>query len=275
MRLTICLPAVFTFLSVLPLQAAAPERLDDLMAALRFDEVAQVIALEGAGYGDTLRDEMFPRGDAARWGDLVARIYDPDRMAQMMQEQLSDHLADQDLAPMIAFYGSEPARQIVELELAARRALLDDAVDDAADARLAEMQGRDDPRLKQLDRMIEGNAMVERNVVGAMNANFAFYRGLVAGGITPELDEADMLRQIWAGEELLREDTAQWLYSFLVLAYDPVSDADLDTYIDFALTDTGRMLDAALYDSFEVLFSTISNQLGLGAAQFLQLGDEL
>ena len=58
------------------------------------------------------------------------------------------------------------------------------------------------------------------------------------------------------------------------MAYQPLSDADLTAYIDFSATAEGRMLNAALFASFDVLFVAVSEELGFAAARFAQ-GEDL
>ena len=78
---------------------------------------------------------------------------------------------------MIAFFEGPLGRRVVELELSARRALLDEDVEAASRTALEARRADDDPLLDRLEAFISVNDLIESNVVGALNSNIAFYRG--------------------------------------------------------------------------------------------------
>jgi hypothetical protein len=53
------------------------------------------------------------------------------------------------------------------------------------------------------------------------------------------------------------------------MAYQPLSDEELDTYIAMARTDEGRALNRALFAAFDEVFTDISATLGLAASRFI------
>ena len=111
---------------------------------------------------------------------------------------------------------------------------------------------------------------MENNVVGAMNSNYAFYAGLADGGAFPEdLTEEEILTDVWSQEEMIREDTSEWLYSYLSLAYRPLTEEDLAAYVAFSETEAGGALNRALFASFDEMFVAQSLALGLSAARFM------
>jgi hypothetical protein len=103
-----------------------------------------------------------------------------------------------------------------------------------------------------------------------MNANLAFYGGLLDGNAFPrQMSEEMVLSDVWAQEEMIREDTTEWVHSYLLMAYQPLSDEDLETYIAMARTDEGRALNRALFAAFDDVFTDISATLGLAASRFI------
>ena len=178
-----------------------------------------------------------------------------------------DALPKDDLASMEAFFGSEMGQQILKLEIGARRALLDSDVEDVAKVAWSDMAAEDSPRAAQLRRFAEANDLIESNVMGAMNANFAFYRGMAEAGSFPEaMTEEQMLQDVWGQEPQVRTETESWLFPFLALAYQPLSDADLQSYISFSESPAGQRLNAALFVAFDAVFTQISADLGRAAA---------
>ncbi|MDX5357323.1 MAG: DUF2059 domain-containing protein [Rhodobacterales bacterium] len=255
-----------------PLRAlAAP--VDDLAAALRLPELLRVLVEEGIGYGADLEAELFPGAGGARWDAAVEAIHDPARMQAQALARLHAELGAQpeEVARMTTFFTTEPGAAIIKLEIAAREAFLDDSAREAAEVALAEMKERGDPRLEQLDRLIAANDLIEQNIAGAMNANLAFYQGMIAGGaVDATLPDGEMMADLWSQEPQIRQDTIDWLLPYMVMAYRPLVDADLDAYIAFSETPEGQRLNRALFAAFDGLFNTLSRDLGLAAAKMLQ-----
>ena len=64
---------------------------------------------------------------------------------------------------------------------------------------------------------------------------------MVEGGAL-EMSEGEILADVWAQEEDTRADTEEWLYGFLLLAYQPLSDDQLDDYVALSASPEGRAL---------------------------------
>lgn len=265
------LPPLFLILLALPAWARVPERLEVLYEVMGLSEVLEIMAEEGTDYGAELQTEMLPGSNAQEWGALVAAIYDPARLEALFAAHLDQALEGQDLTPIVDFFASDRGKRIVGLELSARRAMLDDAVEAAAGEQLEQMVTDEDPRLDMLRDFVAVNDLVEMNVVGGMNSNYAFYTGLIDGGaFEQELTEEQILSDVWSQEPEIRFETEEWLYSYLAMAYRPLSDADLAAYTEFSGSAPGRAINQALFAAFDVMFTDISRALGRGAAKFMQ-----
>lgn len=254
-----------------PVHAADPA--SDLLAALQIDRLSAVMAAEGIKYGADLQEELFPDSGGPRWDAAVAAIHDAGRMAGIVSARLTDALQDQPeaVAASAAFFATGIGQRAVALEIAAREAMLDEAVKEAAELALDSLKTDDPARVALIDRFIAANDLIESNVAGALNANLAFYRGMIAGGaVDPSLSEQEMMADLWGQEDQVRTDTVDWIYPYLALAYDPLTDAELEAYVAFSATAEGRALNAALFAAFDALFVRLSYDLGLAAAQFLQ-----
>lgn len=284
MRIRLLVMAFAASLALVPVHAEAPQpgpspEVSDagaaltLSAAMQIGAVMEVMRQEGLDYGAALETEMFPGKGGAPWRAVVALIYDAAVMRQQFDAVFAARLADHgtDFAVMQAFFGGDLGQRIVTLELEARRALVDDAVEQAAGVALDDMIASDDPRLAALRRFAETNDLVELNVAGALNANLAFYQGLSEGGaFGGPLDEGDMLAEVRAQEGDLRAQTETWLYAYLALAYQPLSDADLAAYQAFSETAAGKAVNAAAFAAFDQVFNRISRELGRAAARQMQ-----
>ncbi|MBN2907290.1 MAG: DUF2059 domain-containing protein [Rhodobacteraceae bacterium] len=264
------LPLALIMIALVPARAQGPDGLEPLLQALALPDLVAIMREEGLSYGDELEDEMFPGRGGDRWDAAVADIYDGGRMEEVLRGALARELADTDLTPLTEFFTSPDGARIVSLELSARRALLDPEVEKASMQRLEEMQADGAPRLEMIEQFIAVNDLLETNVAGALNANYAFYTGLADGrAFDFELTEQQMLSDVWGQEPEIRTDTHDWLLSYLAMAYQPLSDDVLARYIALSQTPEGQALNAALFVGFDVAFTGISRQLGLAAAQFI------
>lgn len=258
-----------TALSLAPPAVAAP--VDDLVELLRIEETIDIMRAEGAVYADELARDMLG-GATPSWQAMVDRIYDADAMVASVTAGFVASIGEADVAPLVAFFGSELGQEIVALELGAREAMLDPDVEAGARARFRDLEGSEDAELALIERFVVANDLVEQNVTGALNASFAFYNGLADGGAL-EMTEAEMLNDIWSQEEATREDTVEWVHGYLLLAYGPLSNEELEAYVTLSETKAGAVLNQALFAGFNDMYNDISYALGLGAAREMAATD--
>ncbi|WP_281982169.1 DUF2059 domain-containing protein [Thalassorhabdomicrobium marinisediminis] len=238
-----------------------------LFELLHLPEIIDIMRQEGISYGETIGADLTPGPPSAEWNMVVQQIYDYDVMMGIVQEDFEASLDGVDLAPIIAFFDSEQGQNIVELEVTARRALLDQAVEEASEEAAAIAAADGDPRFEQVETFVEINNLVELNVASALNSNLAFYAGLLDGNaFDGVLSEDQILDDVWSQEAEVRASTSEWIHSFLFMAYQPLEDADLDAYIAFSQTEAGGHVNRAMFDSFDRLFTGISHALGRAAA---------
>lgn len=260
-------PVTFA-LSGAPVWAAGG--VEALYEAIGLPEIVGIMREEGIDYGRTIESDLFPDRGGDGWSATVSRIYNADAMNGAMLERFEADLGEIDPAPLLAFFESERGRRIIGVEISARRALLDPDVEEAAEVAAMELREADPARFGLLEEFVEVNDLIESNVMGAMNSNYAFYIGLMEGEAFDDgLTERDILADVWEQEAEIRADTEAWVYSYLALAYDPLSDEDIEAYIAISETEEGRALNRAMFAAFDELFVSISRRLGYGAAGFM------
>lgn len=254
-------------------QSVAP--VDTLFRALGLPEIIEIMREEGIAYGTDLDADLFEGRGGVSWAAVVEEIYDLQRMTDTVRNRMDAELAAEDLSPMIGFFMSDRGRRIVQLEISARRAQLDKRVEAASRDALAAMVADNDPRFGLLEEFAEVSELIDSNVVGAMNSNYAFYVGLTeSGAFSGEMTEEEILSDVWSQEDAIRLETEDWLYAYLALAYQPLSDDDLQTYTAFFRTREGTVLNRAIFTAFDEMFVAVSLALGRGASRFLA-GQEL
>ena len=261
MRLFVLVP--FLWLLAAPLWADA--RAQVLMDVLKTDEVALILQAEGLEYAETLNQDMLNGQGGAGWDLQVGAIYSPQRLTETLRSFLEAEVQGALREQTINFFASDLGAQIITLENAARAAISDQDIEDAARSRYVELEANDDTRLAQIKRLVQSGDMIDRNVTAAMNSNFQFMRGLAEGG-SVDMTESQMLAEIADQHAEITEDTTGWLYGFLLLAYSPLDDAALDHYIAFAETEAGNALNRALFEGYGAAYAEISYALGRAVA---------
>lgn len=242
---------------------------------VQIDRIIAVMREEGLDSARTLRADMFPDAGERRWLAEAETIYDPARMESDFLQAFSAALAENPaVSDMRDFMGGDFGQRVIGLELAARKALLDPAVEDAASVAWLELQEEDGARTRQIERFVAVNDLMDSNVTGAMNANLAFYRGLmVAAPAESAMTEADMLAAVAGTQDQIAMETEEWLYPYLTLAYQPLSDDEMERYLAFCASDAGRDLNRALFAAFAAMFDRISMDLGMAAGRRMQGSD--
>jgi len=254
-----------------PARAESTDRLSDL---LRIEETLGIMREEGMAYAGSLAEDMLSSPPGTGWMRTVAAIYDPEEMSDVVHAGMSAALQgrDADVAKLEAFFGSPLGQQIVGLEVSARRAMIDPAIEETARERYrdaADATGTAADRRDVIARMIEEGGLIEANVAGGLTSSVRFYQGLADGGAIA-LGEADILAQVWASAGETRSDTTEWLHGFMLMAYGPLEIEDLETYADLMSTPAGRALNAALFEGFDRMFADISYALGRALAREMQ-----
>lgn len=248
-----------------------------LEEALQLREVFSVMSEEGRAYGDQIEVDMFPGAGGPAWTKAVDGIYSVDRMLPIFSTAFEAELmrSGADVPAMLSFFEGDLGRKVTTLEISGRRALLDQAVEDASRLKYEELSAAGDAKVALVDAFVDANNLVDANVAGAMNANYAFYQGLGdAGFLEDGLTDDEIIAEIWAQEEAIRGETDIWIRSYLAMAYAPLSDAEIRDYTGFSTTPAGKELNTALFAGFDAVFSEVSRQLGR-AAGGVMAGQEL
>lgn len=241
--------------------AWADARMSVLVDVIKLREAAQILSVEGIEQSQELNRDMLGGTGGAAWQAQINAIYDPARMVEALRAALTETLEPDEVEAIIAFFADDLGDQIVTLENSARVAIRDPDVEAAARARYAELLAEPTDRLGQIERYVASGDMVSRNVTSAINSNFQFFRGLADGGAL-EMTEEDMLADAAGDLDEITDDTTAWLFGYLLLAYHPLTDAELDRYIAFSETQAGGALNRALFDGFGAAYEDISYALG-------------
>ncbi|MCU4651888.1 hypothetical protein N8I71_03550 [Roseibacterium sp. SDUM158016] len=256
--------------SLPPLSERAPE-IAEMIDAMGLRDVIAIMANEGVAAATNLESSMFPGDGGAAWAAEVNRIHGEGRMIGLFEDAFPvDAMSAEEARTITEFFAAEPGASIALAEIAGRRAFLDPDTEELAREAFRQAVVDEDPRIELLTDFIQSNDLVERNVSGALNSNYAFYRGLLDGGaFQVEIPEELMLAEVWGQEPELRRETIEWLYSFQLSAYAGLEDSAIEAYTALSETPSGQALNAALFRAFDTLFDQLSYELGVAAAGFI------
>ncbi len=253
-------------------EAAVADRAEDfatLIDAIRLGDTVAIMRDEGLVYGSNLITDMMIDADTPGWRIRVGQIYDETRMLEALTSGLKAEMEEVDLEPILALFTSDLGAEIIALELVAREVLSDEAADLAARDRFEDLTDNEDPLVDQITTMMTDSDLVNFNVMGIMNSNMMLYRGLSDGGAI-ELGEDDILRDVWASEASVREESTGWLQGYFLTCYETLSHQELETYAAFWRTPEGRAFNAALFAVFDQVYEDLSYLLGRAAAEQLK-----
>lgn len=258
-------------LTLAPLASYADARLTQLIDLLNIDAYIDITRTEGLRDAPVLAQEFLGQAPDPVLDRQLLDIYDTERMRETVRQVMASTLTPDVIDAALLFVGSETGQRIASLELAARRAMSDPAIEEAAKEAWARAPEERAELVDRIGAVIAASDLIERNVTGALNSNLRFMQGLSDGSAT-EVPMRDVLADVWAQEESIRADTEEWLGAYLLLAFQPLPEGDLESYIRFWETAPGRALNGAMFDAFNQMYDGLSYATARVIA--LRLGSE-
>ncbi len=252
----------------------------DLSRAYLLPELFEIMASEGRSA--ILADAAIPLqgGTFANFEDDVSRIYDPGRMQAAFVAGLKADLAasPEVLEDALNFAQTNLGKRILRLEISAREALLDDEVDQIARTALADARAARDgagraARLAMIRARVDANDLIDLNVSLGLNTSYAYYQGMMSENAVNGLDAEQLLFLVWAQEPEIRADVEDWIESYFMMAYQPLSDDELQDYIDYVSQPLAQAFNRAMFRAFDALFSDISVAVGRALGRRLNVED--
>ncbi len=262
-----------TIIAAAPAAADTDALIDRYYKALNMNEVFEILHDEGVASAIEMAQEDEGISLSPAWTSRVESIYAIDKMDAAFRSGLTQSRSIEASEKAIAFFEGDLGSRIVDIELSARRALDDDAIEDAAREKAETMREEDPDRLALYNQFIAVNDLIDSNVTGALNANLAFYQGFGSNPLFGGMDERSMLAQVYGQETEIREGMEDWTMNFSVLAYSILTDEEVEQYIEVSDTQAGRLLNTALFAGFDKVFQLQSFELGRAMAEFM-VGDD-
>lgn len=240
--------------------SGANEPVERLMQAMHLADIVEIMGQEGLEQGKELDKTVLDGAGGVYFKSQVEDIYDPAWMRKSLTRSVGRGLSDAQLEQAALFFESKLGQTIVSLENSARQAMMDDAIDELARQTYRQVD-RNTEYFKLIDEYVQVNDLIEQNVRGSLSADYNFFLGMSDNRGIP-LDGDTMLSQLLGNKDEVTAETEAWIYSFLLMAYQPLSEAQMRENIAFSRTETGRALNEALFIGFDDMIDAISYRLG-------------
>jgi len=257
---TLCLTGAF----------ADQQRVTELFDALNMADIISIMQDEGkrdaAGTIEIYTGQMVDDGLNAR----IDAIFDKTEMQIVLINKTSEKMTDTQIATATEFLNSDVGARANTLETTARRAISDDTIEDYALSQFNDVTEL--PRYTQFRDIIDALDLIDQNTYGAMGAQYVFMTQLGQSD-QMALTDADINELLRAGEAELRDGIREWLYGFFNMAYAPLSDKDLATYVAFQKSEAGKALNTALFAGFNELSVRHAEKMGRLIAELMQVQD--
>ncbi len=247
--------------------AAHAADVQELYDALRLDGIAEIIHQEGIEQIDVYAENYVGPRSAAQFAQQATQIFALEGIQSTLMDGL-ETLDPEHMAAALGYFTSAQGAMFAELETTARVAISDDAVEEQAKAMAAEARDSDPTRIALLKRSIEVLDMVEFNIQAAQESQYSFLIELAQAGAI-DFSQGEILALIAEDQGELTEMVQEWLLAFTYMAYSPVSDDELQGYIDFQSSDAGQALNLALFDAFRIMDVSQSQKMGRLVAGFM------
>lgn len=265
--------AIVLLICLVPFGAQAQRLSDRVLDAMQIVPLFDVLQQEAVASGIDLGAEMMPGRDLAGWEATLLRLNDPARILPEFRDAFAAALPDGPEGPgdaILAYLTTPQGNRIVTLELSARMALNEPGIEDVVLERFMADAAAGDDHAVAVERYIEVNDLVERNVQGALAANAAFLTGLRDGADVPGfMGSGDVFGDVWAQEPAIRDSTRDWLRAFVSLAYRPLDADDMASHIAFSATPAGQDMNDAIFAAFDAVLVDLSYDTGVALARML------
>lgn len=245
-----------------------------ILDLLQTDRLFVLLQKESVAYGEDMAEDMLGARQDAAWTAILREMNDPKTLLPEYRATFEATLDPAQISAIEAWLSSGLGKRTVDLELAAREAMLDPVAEDKAIAAAARADKARSPALAAVRRVIAAGDMIDASVASAMNANLAFYRAMSEGGAFPQkLTEEVMIGDVASEEDSFRQDITAWTEGWLLFAYRPFGAKDMKAIAAFEGSAAGRALDKAQTAAFDEIYNKTSADLGTALARRVGASD--
>ena len=246
--------------------------ISDLYDALHMDRINEIIRLEGIQDAEGTGEAYLPPNSVDRFVAQAKSVYQLEAMERDFKRLLTQNLSIPDANKILLFYQKPLGKVASELEVSARIAISDAHIEEMAKIKLKEAVKSKNKRLDEIESVIKTLELVEQNLIGAYDAQFAFMYELSKLGVI-ELSKQEMIDLITNDEEKLKSEILEWLMAFSHMAYAPMNDKEFSDYSDFSKSELGIALNKALFSVYNEMAKDQSQRLASILGEFMKSED--
>lgn len=244
--------------------------MDRLLDLMRFDLLADVAIQEGIAANATLLEDFNLTGEDKFWQAELTRIYNHDRTETQFRENFAAHYDPRAIDEALDILSSDDWIRVFGLQVDTSLVLIDPDLLASATEVYWEYVEKDEPRIGLIEELIATTDLAEQSLSGAMNAMLAFNRGMTSVSADLGYPDDEMIALIFSSEAEMRFEISEWLHTFYLVAYMPLSDRDIETQIDVWNSQVGQDIARALNLAYDAVFDTQAYALGASLAKILQ-----
>lgn len=240
--------------------AWADTNVNRLVDAMGLPGLIAVFAAEGVESGQDLNIGFLDGQGGDVWAQTVNELYDPARLEQELRDGMIAVLDSDVAAQALLFFESDVGARIVDLEVEARRAMMNDDLEDAAKSAPSASSA-------PITEFLDVRDLVTLNTDTSIAARVAFFEGMALTAPQIELPDVEAQR------DDVRARTESWLRGYYALAQSPLTADDVAIYTAFWETEVGDAVNAALIGTFTDSYVTLSFGLGQMVGRLLPQND--
>ena len=199
--------------------------------------------------------------DFASFEKAVEKVFNLEMMDSFMRNGLKQKLPREKAKVAYRFFSQDLGARVALLETSARSAISYEEVEVAAIQMAKEAKSENTARYSMLEKNLKALELVELNMKGAFSAQYAFLKNLSTLDDMP-LNNDDIVALLLENEEEMRREIVDWLMGFTHMAYTPLTDEELKSYLGFLSSSDGKVLNETLFYIFNDLSIQTSGELG-------------
>lgn len=251
------------FACALTVSAAQAQTTDDLYDTLQMDAYVEIMVDEALNATGDLEATFLGGSGGPAWEAAVTAIFDAEVHKTEVRAAFNAALADADIAALHQFWSSPTGQSVLEAELAARTAMSDEDVEEAARFAGSELAAEGSDLFQEIQALSTAFGLIDRNVEVALNTQLRFFLAFGARANVPTLqDEGQVVAMIWAQEGEIRADIILWLNGFGALAYTALDPELMQAYIAYAQTDAAQDLNTAIFSILSGASQDMTEDIG-------------
>jgi len=251
----------FALVSAFPSHATDENETESLLKLLGYDTFVESFSVALQDTDNQITDS--DTGLSVAWDLAAAETFPAPEMMAEIVAAMEGALEASHVKTATDFLMSDLGILVTEMEVFAQQPSQSKIMDEEGASILSDLIQTKAPRLETYTSMIEALGAIDNEVAAAMNLNFAIYSGMSQSGKLPyQLGDAEILELVLSQQDMLRDHIRNRIYISFSYTYRDLTDDDLEEYVNFLTSRTGRALYGAIQVATEEVLSRRAHLFG-------------